>query len=343
MKFKHNKKRNTAFLYEVLIFELAKSVKNKDNSLRENITNLLKKSFHKNTNLGKELKIFKAILESKDMDRFKAQTFMEEQIKASLGPNGDFAPRQDKNKNWVLPTPGSIRGLAPIRPRTDGPSGLDMANQVLSRLPKIASARRDIMITRDRLELNLDVLQNGGQPSADFNVLVRASGLSQPQFIQKQLKFYPDLQYNPSADAAAQRYQENLKYDRIAAEGLANPRIVGEQRDRLRMRIQRAKQQQTLLNQYQEGADVPVGNSSKQQALKQAADELGVRPVDLAAVMSLETGGSFNPDIAGGAGGAYRGLIQFGPSEQKTYGWKDRKSTRLNSSHEWISRMPSSA
>ena len=26
-----------------------------------------------------------------------------------------------------------------------------------------------------------------------------------------------------------------------------------------------------------------------------------------------------------------------------TAGWKDRKSTRLNSSHEWISRMPSSA
>jgi hypothetical protein len=100
------------------------------------------------------------------------------------------------------------------------------------------------MINRERLELNLDVIQNGGQPSADFNVLVRASGLSRPQFIQKQLKFYPDLQYNPSSDAGAQQYQENLKYDRPAAEGLANPRIVGEQRDRLRLRIQRAKQQQ---------------------------------------------------------------------------------------------------
>ena len=27
----------------------------------------------------------------------------------------------------------------------------------------------------------------------------------------------------------------------------------------------------------------------------------------------------------------------------RVLGWKDRKSTRLNSSHEWISRMPSSA
>ena len=184
-------------------------------------------------------------LQSKDMDRFKAQTFMEEQIKSALGPNGDFTPRKDKDQNWILPTPGSIRGLMPVRPRTAGPTGFDMAYQALDKLPKIASARRDIMIKRDRLELNLDVIQNGGKPSADFNVLVKASGLSTPQFIQKQLKFYPDLKYNPSADAGAQTYQENLKYDRVAAEGLANPRIVGEQRDRLKLRIQRAKQQQT--------------------------------------------------------------------------------------------------
>jgi hypothetical protein len=179
------------------------------------------------------------------MDRFKAQTFMEEQIKSALGPNGDFTPRKDKDQNWIIPTPGSIRGLMPVRPRTAGPTGFDMAYQALDKLPKIASARRDIMIKRDRLELNLDVIQNGGKPSADFNVLVKASGLSTPQFIQKQLKFYPDLKYNPAADAGTQTYQENLKYDRVAAEGLATPRIVGEQRDRLKLRIQRAKQQQT--------------------------------------------------------------------------------------------------
>lgn len=266
-------------------------------------------------------------LETKDMDKFKVQTFIEEQIQKAFGPDGEFAPRKDKaTGKMVLPTPGSLRGLAPIRPRKDGPSGFDMANQVLNKLPKIASARRDVLIDRERFELNLDVLQNGGQPSADFDVRVRASGLSRPQFIQKQLKFYPDLQYNPSADAGAQKYQENLKYDRPAAEGLANPRIVGEQRDRLRLRIQRAKQQQTTQDQYQPGADVPAGKGSRQQALKQAADQLGIRPVDLAAVMSLETGGSFDPGIAGGAGGAYRGLIQFGPSEQKTYGWSKGQS-----------------
>jgi hypothetical protein len=232
-------------------------------------------------------------LESKDMDRFKAQTFMVEQMRAALGPGGDFAPRKDKaSGQYILPTPGSLRGLAPIRNRTAGPSGLDMANQVLDRLPKVSSARRDIMINEERFKLNLDVLQNGGKPSADFDVLVRASGLSRPQFIQKQLKEYPEIQYNPSADAGAQKYQENLKYDRPAAEGLANPRIVGEQRDRLRLRIQRAKQQQLT-------SAAPFSPSGKSFG---AGDYGG-----LAALISSGEGG-FNSVNRGGAGDTPGGM-----------------------------------
>ena len=34
---------------------------------------------------------------------------------------------------------------------------------------------------------------------------------------------------------------------------------------------------------------------------------------------------------------------KIGPKEQRVWEYSDRKSTRLNSSHEWISRMPSSA
>ena len=33
----------------------------------------------------------------------------------------------------------------------------------------------------------------------------------------------------------------------------------------------------------------------------------------------------------------------FTPRDADAHRWGDRKSTRLNSSHEWISRMPSSA
>jgi hypothetical protein len=63
-------------------------------------------------------------------------------------------------------------------------------------------------------------------------------------------------------------------------------------------------------------------STGQRAALIQAARTLGIRPVDLAAVMSLETGGTYAKDIQGGDGGRYRGLIQFGPSEQKTYGYR---------------------
>lgn len=53
------------------------------------------------------------------------------------------------------------------------------------------------------------------------------------------------------------------------------------------------------------------------------ASQLGLDPVEVAAVISFETGGTFDPDKMGGDGGRYKGLIQFGPEEQRTYGITD--------------------
>jgi len=62
------------------------------------------------------------------------------------------------------------------------------------------------------------------------------------------------------------------------------------------------------------------GSTSKQKALINAANQLGLKPQELAAIISFETKGTFDPNIVGGAGGKYRGLIQFGQSEQKQFG-----------------------
>lgn len=56
------------------------------------------------------------------------------------------------------------------------------------------------------------------------------------------------------------------------------------------------------------------------------AQEFGLDPVDVAAVMSYETGGTFNPKIMGGKGGQYMGLIQFGPNERRDYGINENSS-----------------
>ncbi len=50
------------------------------------------------------------------------------------------------------------------------------------------------------------------------------------------------------------------------------------------------------------------------------ANKYGLNPVDVAAVMSYETAGSFSPTKMGGKGGRYMGLIQFGPEERRTFG-----------------------
>jgi tape measure domain-containing protein len=66
--------------------------------------------------------------------------------------------------------------------------------------------------------------------------------------------------------------------------------------------------------------------SSRGRALVAAASKLGVSPLDLATIISFETGGSFNPSKWGGAGGNYMGLIQFGPTERKAYGARPNQS-----------------
>jgi len=72
------------------------------------------------------------------------------------------------------------------------------------------------------------------------------------------------------------------------------------------------------------GETTPVISSgSKQQAIVSAANELGVKPEDLAAVISQETMGTFDPQIIGGEGNNYKGLIQFGIPERETYGYRD--------------------
>ena len=78
---KHNKKRNTAFLYECLIKELTKSVVRNETKRKNNITEILKEYFTKGTILRKELDIYQTVFESKKMSKEFAQRFLFESKK----------------------------------------------------------------------------------------------------------------------------------------------------------------------------------------------------------------------------------------------------------------------
>lgn len=58
--------------------------------------------------------------------------------------------------------------------------------------------------------------------------------------------------------------------------------------------------------------------SSQGQAIVDAAKKLGISPLDLATIISFETAGTFSPSVTNRQG--YRGLIQFGPQEQRDFG-----------------------
>lgn len=65
----------------------------------------------------------------------------------------------------------------------------------------------------------------------------------------------------------------------------------------------------------------------------EAANELGMNPVDLATIISYETGGTFDPTKAGPTTkwGQHRGLIQFGEPQAQQYGvdWNDPIGSQL--------------
>lgn len=61
-------------------------------------------------------------------------------------------------------------------------------------------------------------------------------------------------------------------------------------------------------------------------AIVDSAKRLGVDPVDLGTAISYETGGKFDPNLWGGKGGNYLGLIQFGPEERAKYGVREGMS-----------------
>jgi len=78
MKNKHNKKRNTAFLFESLIREVAKATLKKDAKHRNNIILILKEFYSKNKILASELKLFKTLEEGSQKTPTAAARILEE-------------------------------------------------------------------------------------------------------------------------------------------------------------------------------------------------------------------------------------------------------------------------
>ena len=73
MKAKHNKKRNTAFLYEVLTRELTKAIVIRDSEKATAIKGIFREHFMGATEIAKELSCYQALSESSGLDQYTAE------------------------------------------------------------------------------------------------------------------------------------------------------------------------------------------------------------------------------------------------------------------------------
>ena len=92
MKNKHNKKRNTAFVYEALIKEATAAVLKGDNEQKNKVVNLLKKYFNTKSILSKDLDCYRSLYESRGMNEQDSRRLIEAatEDKRLIDPTGLF-------------------------------------------------------------------------------------------------------------------------------------------------------------------------------------------------------------------------------------------------------------
>jgi hypothetical protein len=78
MRLKHNKKRNTAFLFETLTREYIKAVVKKNTARQTLVKRIIKDNFAKGSTLNEELKIYREVLETDELSKQEAESMLQE-------------------------------------------------------------------------------------------------------------------------------------------------------------------------------------------------------------------------------------------------------------------------
>ena len=68
MKTRHNKKRNTAFVYEALIREATVAILKNEHKKKDKVVSLIKKHFRPNSLLRRDLECYRSLYENQSLD-----------------------------------------------------------------------------------------------------------------------------------------------------------------------------------------------------------------------------------------------------------------------------------
>lgn len=105
MKAKHNKKRNTAFVYEALINEATVCVLKNEHDKSKKVVDLIRKHFTGDSNLKRDLECYKSLYENQNLDSEMSQKILKEAMisKRMIDANALFDEQtaiiNDVNKN----------------------------------------------------------------------------------------------------------------------------------------------------------------------------------------------------------------------------------------------------
>ena len=92
MKVRHNKKRNTAFVFESLIRELTSLVLKENEEQKQKVINIIKKHFKEGSVLKKDLECYRSLYENQNLDRLTSEKILKEVKvqKRLIDPEGLF-------------------------------------------------------------------------------------------------------------------------------------------------------------------------------------------------------------------------------------------------------------
>ena len=155
MRLKHNKKRNTAFVYEALIRELTKSVVRNNKYKQNKIVSIMGEHFAQGTELSKELDVYKSIYETRDIEKRLAEKIIVEA----------------KHKYSILNKSNIFREQSALINKINKILSKDIFNNFVPNYKNIATAYsifQDALPVKDRVLLEENIVEQMSASAGNF-------------------------------------------------------------------------------------------------------------------------------------------------------------------------------
>ena len=150
MKIRHNKKRNTAFIYESLIKEATAAIIKNDKKTQNKVLSILRKHFAEGSVLHQHLGCYRSLYESDSLDQNTAEKILREAKLASrlLDVHGLFVSQSDLIKdvnedfsndfyNTFVPNYKTLASIAQVFSHKTSPkNSVILENQILTHMTR---------------------------------------------------------------------------------------------------------------------------------------------------------------------------------------------------------------